>query len=115
MAARTSQGTDHQAGSCGRRRPAGRPDPPARALPAWLREHPSVQIISRDRAGAYAEAADKAAPEAVQIADRWHLMKNAVDALERVLQRERRVLKEAATQAHRHTTPEPSPPAPGRH
>jgi transposase len=49
----------------------------------------------------------------VQIADRWHLIKNAIDALERVLQRERRVLKEAATQVHRQTTPEPSPPAPG--
>ncbi len=40
-------------------------------------------------------------------------MKNAADALEMVLKRERRVLKEAATQAHRQTTPEPSPPAPG--
>jgi transposase len=89
------------------------PDRTSQTLQAWLREHPSVQIISRDRAGAYAEAADKAAPDAVQIADRWHLMKNATDALEMVFKRERRVLKEAATQVHRHTTPEPSPPAPG--
>ena len=89
------------------------PDRTSQTLQAWLREHPGVQIISRDRAGAYAEAADKAAPDAVQIADRWHLMKNAIDALERVLQRERRVLKEAATQVHREMTPEPSPPPPG--
>jgi transposase len=89
------------------------PDRTSQTLQAWLREHPGVQIISRDRAGAYAEAADKAAPEAVQIADRWHLMKNAADAVERVFKRERRVLKEAATQVHRHTTPEPSPPPPG--
>jgi transposase len=45
------------------------PDRTSQTLQAWLREHPGVQIISRDRAGAYAEAADKAAPEAVQIAD----------------------------------------------
>ena len=89
------------------------PDRTAQTLETWLRAHPGVQIITRDRAGAYAEAADKGAPDALQIADRWHLIKNAIDALERVLQRERRVLKEAATQAHRQTTPEPSPPAPG--
>jgi transposase len=89
------------------------PDRTSHTLQAWLREHPGVQIISRDRAGAYAEAADKAAPQAVQVADRWHLMKNAIDALERVLKPERRVLKEAATQVHRQTTPEPSPPPPG--
>jgi hypothetical protein len=58
------------------------PDRTSQTLQAWLREHPGVQIISRDRAGAYAEAADKAAPDAVQIADRWHLMRNATDALE---------------------------------
>ncbi len=45
------------------------PDRTSQTLQAWLREHPGVQIISRDRAGAYAEAADKAAPQAVQIAD----------------------------------------------
>ncbi len=45
------------------------PDRTSHTLQAWLREHPGVQIISRDRAGAYAEAADKAAPDAVQIAD----------------------------------------------
>ena len=89
------------------------PDRTSQTLQAWLREHPSVQIISRDRAGAYAEAADKAAPDAVQVADRWHLMKNAVDALERVLKPEHRVLKEAATQVYRHTTPQPLPPPPG--
>jgi transposase len=89
------------------------PDRTSQTLQAWLREHPGVEIISRDRAGAYAEAADKAAPQAVQIADRWHLMKNAIDALEMVFKRERRLLKEAATQVHRQTTPEPSPPPPG--
>jgi transposase len=65
-------------------------------LVEWLQAHPGVEVVSRDRAPAYAEAARKGAPEAVQVADRWHLLQNLVEALERCLLRFRPALKVAA-------------------
>jgi len=44
-------------------------------------------ILSRDRAGAYAEAAAQGAPNVLQVANRWHLLKNLSDSLSRVLER----------------------------
>ena len=48
----------------------------------WLKEHPGIELISRDRSGAYAEGAQLGAPQALQVADRFHLVKNLVNALE---------------------------------
>jgi len=62
----------------------------------WLREHPGTQIISRDRASAYADAARRAAPEAVQVADRWHWLSNLTEALRTALEPHRRVMTQAA-------------------
>jgi len=61
----------------------------APALRQWLSEHPGVQVVSRDRAGAYAQAASEAAPQATQVADRWHLLKNVREMLDRFFERHR--------------------------
>jgi transposase len=72
------------------------PDREAATLATWLKQHPEVRIISRDRASAYAEGARQGAPQAIQVADRFHLLKNVGAALERVLRGQPAALRAAA-------------------
>jgi hypothetical protein len=66
----------------------------------WLQRHPSIQVVARDRAGAYSDAAESAIPRVQQVADRWHLLVNLRETVERLLRRHTAKLREAAQLAN---------------
>ncbi len=61
------------------------PDRTVDTSATWMVAHPQIELVSRDRGGDYAAAARKAAPQATQVADRFHLFKNLTEAVERTL------------------------------
>lgn len=85
-------------------------DATASSFAAWLQVHPSVEIVSRDRGTTYADGATRGAPQALQIADRWHLIQNLAEALEKVLARHHADLKRAFTAEEQDQLPHPSEP-----
>jgi len=64
-----------------------------KVLAEWLKAHPGVEIITRDRASAYAEGARDGAPKAIQVADRFHLLQNLSKALRTLFEQHPQVLK----------------------
>lgn len=69
-------------------------DRTAESFSTWLATHPGVAIIARDRGEPYATGARQGSPEAVQVVDRWHLLANWREAVERVLERHRRQVQQ---------------------
>jgi transposase len=87
------------------------PDRMATSLSTWLEQHGPPELICRDRAGDYANGARRGAPDAVQIADRFHLACNSSQALERVLHRHAAALRACVRPAGEEAT-SPTQPRP---
>jgi transposase len=79
------------------------PDQEAATLATWLRHHPGVAIVARDRGPHIREGVTLGAPEAIQIADRFHLLRNVVDALDDVQAQRRHMGSTAFRDAVRST------------
>jgi transposase len=93
-----------------RRRPVDLlPERSADSFASWLKAHPGVEIISRDRGDEYIKGANQGAPKAVQVADRWHLLANLREALMRALDRHHAHVLEAAKAVAASQEPEPLP------
>lgn len=85
------------------------PDRDANSVASWLKRHPGIEIVARDRAGIYADGARKGAPGAKQIADRWHLLNNLGEALRNIVGRHRKAV-DGAIQAMMASKDPPGPP-----
>jgi DNA-binding NarL/FixJ family response regulator len=79
------------------------PDRTTSTVAAWLKVQPDVKVVCRDRAGAYAEAVRQGAPQAQQVTDRWHLLQNLTEAVQRVVERHyahwRRIIQQSTDEA----------------
>ncbi|MFF1401094.1 ISL3 family transposase [Streptomyces sp. NPDC058287] len=85
------------------------PDRTSETFAAWLADHPGAEIICRDRATAYTKAAKQAAPDALEVADRWHLLQNLSAAVEKTCHQHRNCLRKHAEEDTATEAPELSP------
>ncbi|WP_043343786.1 ISL3 family transposase [Belnapia moabensis] len=85
------------------------PDRNAESLAAWLKANPGVAVVARDRAGVYADGIRQGASDAVEVTDRWHLLRNLGDAVHAAAERHhaaaRRVAREVMQQTGAPSTP----------
>ena len=77
------------------------PDREPETLIAWLQGHPGIEIISRDRGQEYIDGITRGAPHAIQVADRFHLLSNLLDVMERVFKRSPNEIRQAEKQCVR--------------
>lgn len=66
-------------------------------LKEWLKKYPAVKIVSRDRSGAYSSAINEICPDAIQVADRFHLLMNLSDALDKYFKSVRKEIRQVIT------------------
>jgi len=71
------------------------PDREGKSLEDWLRDHPGIELVTRDRSSVYANAVTNACPNAVQVADRWHLLANLSEVVERFLDMQRAAINQS--------------------
>jgi transposase len=74
------------------------PDRTPQTVQTWLKTHPSIEVITRDRSHEYANACTAGAPQAQQVLERWHLLKNLREALENLLRRSPQEIAAVAAQ-----------------
>lgn len=84
------------------------PDREADTLATWLQHHPGIEIITRDRAGAFAEGAQQGAPTARQVADRFHLLQNLRDTAQRFMDRHQSLLRQVVAGPAEEAVTEPT-------